>query len=143
MPLHNPNVPTSRRKLEWIYIIVEHKKKLWVQSEDKEMKFKWNLDGKEAAESFQAFMSARKSQDAAVGVLVHMLRTAPPLRQDHSYSSQSSRSEFEGDVGSSSFFVPRKASDALEELRSYREMKEMLLSQSGTQLQGSFKQRPK
>ncbi|KAK1273761.1 hypothetical protein QJS04_geneDACA013197 [Acorus gramineus] len=102
-----------------------------------------NLDGKEAAESFQAFMSARKSQDAAVGVLVHMLRTAPPLRQDHSYSSQSSRSEFEGDVGSSSFFVPRKASDALEELRSYREMKEMLLSQSGTQLQGSFKQRPK
>ncbi|KAK1303806.1 hypothetical protein QJS10_CPB11g01903 [Acorus calamus] len=117
-------------------------KETWRESEIRGKKA-MNLDGKEAAESFQAFMSARKSQDAAVGVLVHMLRTAPPLRQDHSYSSQSSRSEFEGDVGSSSFFVPRKASDALEELRSYREMKEMLLSQSGTQLQGSFKQGPK
>ena len=33
---------------------------------------------------------AKKSQDAAVGALVRMLRTAPPLRQDSScYSSHS------------------------------------------------------
>ncbi|XP_010251016.1 PREDICTED: autophagy-related protein 13a [Nelumbo nucifera] len=94
-------------------------------------------EGKEASESTsQAFPSARKSQDAAVGVLVHMLRTAPPLRQDYScYSSQTSKSEFEGEVGSGSgFCVPRKTTDALEELKSYREMKDLLLSQSGTRV---------
>ncbi|KAE9464680.1 hypothetical protein C3L33_03438, partial [Rhododendron williamsianum] len=87
-----------------------------------------NLDGKRSSEF-------TKSQDAAVGALVHMLRTAPPLRQDSScYSSHSSKTELEGEVGaiSSGFFLPRKTSDALEELRSYKDMKDLLLSKSGT-----------
>lgn len=89
-----------------------------------------NLDGKRSSEF-------TKSQDAAVGALVHMLRTAPPLQQDSScYSSHSSKTELEGEVGaiSSGFFFPRKTSDALEELRSYKEMKDLLLSKSGTQV---------
>ncbi|XP_077248291.1 autophagy-related protein 13 [Tasmannia lanceolata] len=98
------------------------------------------LDGKEGPESTQMFPLARKSQDAAVGILVRMLRTAPPLRQDHSFLSQPSKSEFDGEVTASGFFMPRKTTDALEELRSYREMKDMLLSQSGTQLLGSVQQ---
>lgn len=99
-------------------------------------------DGKDASEVTQTFPSVRQSQDAAVGVLVQMLRTAPPLRQDQSYSSQSSRSEFNDEVSASGFFS-RKTSDALEELRSYREMKDLLLSQSGTQLLGSVKKSTK
>lgn len=95
-----------------------------------------NLEGKEAPESSQSYNS---SQDAAVGALVHMLRTAAPLRQDQSYSSQSSRSDVTGEVGNSSFFVARKTSDALEELKSYREMKEIILSQSRVQLLDSLK----
>ncbi|XP_010919442.2 autophagy-related protein 13a isoform X1 [Elaeis guineensis] len=88
-----------------------------------------SLDGKEPPESIQA--SSHKSQDAAVGILIQMLKTAAPLRQDHSYSSQSSTSELNGVIGTSSFFS-RRTSDALEELRSYKEMKEILLSRSGT-----------
>lgn len=99
-----------------------------------------NLEGKEAAEYSQSYNSSHKSQDAAVGALVHMLRTAAPLRQDQSYSSQSSRSEVTGEVGNSSYFMGRKTSDALEELKSYREMKEVLLSQSRVQLLDSVKQ---
>lgn len=78
----------------------------------------------------------RKSQDAAVGVLVHMLRTAPPLRQDSScYSSHSLKAELDGGVATASgFFMPRKTTDALEELRSYREMRDLLLSKSGTRI---------
>lgn len=85
--------------------------------------------------SSQSLPMARKSQDSAVGALVHMLRTAPPLRQDSScYASDSSKSDFEGDAGTSSrFFIPRKTSDALEELKTYRQMKELLLSKSASQ----------
>lgn len=69
-----------------------------------------------------------------------MLRNAPPLRQDHSCSSQSS--EFNGEVSMSSSVLSRKTCDALEELQSYREMKNFLLSRSGvgTTLQESVKQ---
>lgn len=66
-----------------------------------------------------------------------MLRTAPPLRQDSSiYSTHSLRPEDpEGGVGTASgFFMPRKTADALEELRSYREMRDLLLSKSGTRV---------
>lgn len=98
-----------------------------------------SLDRKEAPESVQA--SSHKSQDAAVGILVHMLKTAPPLRQDHSYSSQSSRSEFNVEIGTSSLFMSRKTSDALEELQSYKEIKDILLSRSGTQLLESVQHR--
>ncbi|XP_047331760.1 autophagy-related protein 13a isoform X2 [Impatiens glandulifera] len=85
--------------------------------------------------SSQTSSTNRKSQDAAVGALVHMLRTAPPLRQDPSYYStfSSSRTEAERETSgsASNFFLPRKTSDALEELKGYREMKQMLLSKSG------------
>lgn len=93
-----------------------------------------NLDGKRASEfTSQSLPIGRKSPGAAVGVLVHMLRTAPPLRQDSScYSSHSIKPENEEGVATASgFFMPRKTSDALEELRSYREMKDLLISKSG------------
>ena len=64
-----------------------------------------------------------------------MLRKAPPLRQDPScYSSHSLKTEPEGDAGgaASGFFMARKTADALEELRSYKEMKDLLLSKSST-----------
>ena len=96
-----------------------------------------NLDGKKGSEfTSPAFSAAKKSQDAAVGALVHMLRTAPPLCQDSScYSSRSSKTELEGEVGAASgFFVPRKTSDALEELRGYKEMQDFLLSKSRTRV---------
>lgn len=87
-----------------------------------------NHDGKKASE----FPMGRKSQDAAVGILVHMLRTAPPLRQDASCFSLKTDSEEGGEMGTASgFFTPRKTSDALEELRNYRDLKDLLLSKSG------------
>ncbi|KAL4348379.1 hypothetical protein GQ457_17G023000 [Hibiscus cannabinus] len=96
-----------------------------------------NTENKRASEfTAQSNLVGKKSQDAAVGILVHMLRTAPPLRQDSScYSTRSLRAEYEGGVGiASGFFMPRKTADALEELNSYREMKDLLLSKSGTQV---------
>ncbi|KAL6509207.1 hypothetical protein OROGR_022517 [Orobanche gracilis] len=87
------------------------------------------LDGRNSSEvSSQTSSTAKKSQDAAVGALVHMLRTAPPLRQDSCYCSTSNSSKIEPGGGSvSDFFKPRKTSDALEELKVYREMKDLLL----------------
>ncbi|XVF10226.1 hypothetical protein REPUB_Repub07fG0164500 [Reevesia pubescens] len=96
-----------------------------------------NVEGKKASEfTAQSLPVGKKSQDAAVGILVHMLRTAPPLRQDSSsYSTHSLRTEYEGGVGTASgFFMPCKTADALEELKSYREMKDLLLSKSGTRV---------
>lgn len=83
----------------------------------------------------------KKSQDAAVGALVHMLKTAPPLRQESCYyNTQSSKTEFEGEVGAASeFFKPRKTSDAFEELKVYRQMKDLLLSKSAAHLVGKEK----
>ncbi|XP_055829750.1 autophagy-related protein 13a-like [Solanum dulcamara] len=94
-----------------------------------------NLDSRKGSEaSSQVSSTTRKSQDAAVGALVHMLRTAPPLRQDSScYTSQSLKAEVEGETGTvSQFYVPRKASDALEELKAYTQLKDMLLPKSTT-----------
>ncbi|CAI9754874.1 unnamed protein product [Fraxinus pennsylvanica] len=72
-----------------------------------------------------------RSQDAAVGVLVHMLQTAPPLRPTSSYISQSSKNEVEREVGTASeFFKPRDTTDALEELKAYKEMRDQLVSRS-------------
>ncbi|KAJ8769632.1 hypothetical protein K2173_005235 [Erythroxylum novogranatense] len=97
----------------------------------------------------------RKSQDAAVGALVHMLKKAPPLRQDFSTSidlPQESRSKMRGrnieeqnqvsamampmvqpssSVASSRLVPLKTTADALEELRGYKEMKDMLLGQVG------------
>ena len=83
---------------------------------------------------------AKKSQDAAVGALVRMLRTAPPLRQDSScYSSHSLSDGLEAEfntasASASSLFMSRKTSDALEELKAYRDIKHLILSKSGTPL---------
>lgn len=88
-----------------------------------------NRDG-DAKEGLPSTTS-RRLQDAAVGDLVHMFKTAAPLRQDLSYSSSpTSNPELNTDVTHSSFFISRKASDALEELRGYRKIKEMLLTRS-------------
>ncbi|MED6158772.1 hypothetical protein PIB30_035882 [Stylosanthes scabra] len=102
-------------------------------------------------EAFEAggFLPIRKSQDAAVGALVHMLKKAQPLRQDLSISenlSHSTRLEIwnanniqeanqilEAPVPtsmmSSGLIATRKTtSDALEEFHGYREMKNLLLT---------------
>ncbi|XVF17058.1 hypothetical protein REPUB_Repub10bG0084400 [Reevesia pubescens] len=95
----------------------------------------------------------RKSQDAAVGALVHMLKKAPPLRQDISSSisfSEASRPEMWSNsiqeqnqiseavtvehaassmIASSRVVVSKTTADALEELRGYKEMKNLLLSE--------------
>ncbi|KAK4795198.1 hypothetical protein SAY86_013192 [Trapa natans] len=95
-----------------------------------------NLEGKRASEFASSSPVSTKSQDAAVGVLVQVLRTAPPLRQDLScYTSHSVRTEQEGGITTTSgFFLPRKTTDALEELKSYKEMKDLLLSKSATRV---------
>lgn len=94
-----------------------------------------NVDDKSPSEitSMSLPPLGRKSHDAAVGVLVHMLRTAPPLHQDPNYhSSDSLKTEIDGGIATASgVFVPRKTTDALEELRSYKEMRDLLLSKSG------------
>ncbi|CAO2821425.1 unnamed protein product [Amaranthus hypochondriacus] len=93
-----------------------------------------SFDSKKGSDFNSAFSLGRKSQDAAVGALVHMLRTAPPLRQDSSIYSAHSQSTHQGNFGTASeFLMSRKASDALEELKSYREMKDLLLSKSKDQ----------
>ncbi|PHU23353.1 hypothetical protein BC332_08460 [Capsicum chinense] len=95
-----------------------------------------NRDGRKGSEisSQTSSSTTRKSQDAAVGELVHMLRTAPPLQQDSScYTSHSIKTEPKGELSSASgFFVSRKASDALEELKTYKDLKDLLLSKSTT-----------
>ncbi|XP_072964010.1 autophagy-related protein 13a-like isoform X1 [Typha angustifolia] len=93
-----------------------------------------SADGRETPEFGHSGASSYKSQDAAVGILVQMLKRAPSLR-DHCSSSQSPKSEFNGESSTSSFSMSRKTSDALRELQSYKEIKEILLSKSGTQLQ--------
>lgn len=102
------------------------------------------------AEAFEdgGFLPIRKSQDAAVGALVQMLKKAPPLRQDFSTSehlSQSTRPEtwninniqepsqvleapMPVSIMSSGLTATRKTtSDALEEFHGYREVKNLLL----------------
>lgn len=96
-----------------------------------------------------------KSQDAAVGALVRMLKKAPPLRQEVSDSVSSSHacrpemwnnskqeailsSESQAPVqraGSSSvtssqLITSKTTADALEELQGYRDMKNSLLASS-------------
>lgn len=84
----------------------------------------------------QASSSSHKSQDAAVGYLVHMLKSARPLR-DSSNSPLTSRVEsVEG--GNVSSFMSRRTSDALEELESFKEIKENLLARSRSRMQESL-----
>lgn len=80
--------------------------------------------------------SSHKSQDAAVGYLVHLLRSARPLR-DPSNSSITSRAE-STEAGSTSSFMSRRTSDAFEELESFKEIRENLLARSRSRLQDSL-----
>ncbi|KAK1410710.1 hypothetical protein QVD17_37249 [Tagetes erecta] len=88
-----------------------------------------------------------KSQDAAVGALVQMLKKAPPLQQDlnrSQYVSKTSRPEYSSNQvqdhpprassNMSSFSRVsgiKTTADALEELKGYVDVKQMLLKQSG------------
>ncbi|KAF2587792.1 hypothetical protein F2Q70_00040550 [Brassica cretica] len=94
-----------------------------------------SLDRRKTSSSIsQSLPIGRKSQDAAVGVLVQMLKTAQPLRQDSStYMASMSGVEREGSAVSgteSEFSMARSTSDALEELRNYKQLKDLLLSKS-------------
>ncbi|VAI47496.1 unnamed protein product [Triticum turgidum subsp. durum] len=84
----------------------------------------------------QSGTSSHKSQDAAVGYLVHLLRSARPLR-DPSNSSLTSRAE-STEAGNTSSFMSRRTSDAFEELESFKDIKENLLSRSRSRMQNSF-----
>ncbi|KAH9321738.1 hypothetical protein KI387_016377, partial [Taxus chinensis] len=119
-----------------------------------------SLDGKgsisESSEIVgQAISMHKKSPGAAVGALVHMLKSAHPLCPDFSSISSFSHttaqlqdttnehvatslsiSSAQSGRDVSQMFVRKTTADALEELRSYREMKDNLLSQSGTQSVG-------
>lgn len=97
-----------------------------------------------------AFLPVRKSHGAAVGTLVYMLSKARPLSQEYSQSiitasSQPSITET-GSIpevpprplqdsnsitaSSSSVRVLKTTADALEELKGYRDIKNMLLKSS-------------
>lgn len=90
----------------------------------------------------------RKSQDAAVGALVQMLKKAPPLQQDLNRSQSVSKPLMPGtssnqihhpppviedassNMSSSRVSGIKTTSDALEELKVYMDMKQLLLRQS-------------
>lgn len=98
----------------------------------------------------------RKSQDAAVGALVLMLKKAPPLRQDYSASivvsaapkttcsdagvqdsnENVARAPAErptySSIVSSGISQSKTTADAIVELRGYRKMKEFILKQAGS-----------
>ncbi|XP_020215793.1 autophagy-related protein 13b [Cajanus cajan] len=108
-----------------------------------------SLDHGHMAETLEAggFFPTRKSHDAAVGALVHMLKKAPPLRQDYSASQHLSQgthpetwnNNIQGtnqileaskpaSIMSSGMIATRKTTaDALEEFHGYKEMKNLLL----------------
>ncbi|KFK34234.1 hypothetical protein AALP_AA5G118500 [Arabis alpina] len=102
------------------------------------LQYSQSLDRRKTSSSIsQSIPLGRKSQDAAVGVLVHMLKTAPPLRQDSStYMASMTGIQRESSVSvsvsgtESEFSMPRSTSDALEELRNYKQLKDLLLSKS-------------
>ncbi|PSS30286.1 Autophagy-related protein like [Actinidia chinensis var. chinensis] len=96
----------------------------------------------------RGLFQVRKSQDAAVAALVHVLKRAPPLRQDISNSidlspssshvtltnpteERNEKSELRVQSAVISVASPKTTSAALEELRGYREMKDLLLRQKG------------
>lgn len=96
-------------------------------------------DIQEPLESSGSF--PKKSQDAAVGALVRMLKKAPPLRQESSIPeicwNNNNKPEQAQEIAVASItasglaLASKTTADALEELRSYKEMKNhLLLSQS-------------
>ncbi|KAI0507752.1 hypothetical protein KFK09_013880 [Dendrobium nobile] len=104
----------------------------------------------------------KRSPDAAVGALVRMLRTASPLQLDNSntlrsmqvfndeISSKKFQQEKENnekndmrkvesssslDITASELLKSRTAADALEELQTYKNMRELILKQGGSLVQ--------
>lgn len=93
----------------------------------------------------------KRSQDAAVGALVRMLKKAPPLHQDTSVTTQDLRGSkiqtptngiqdateiseepgvqqaYASNLASSGLISSKTTADALEELHGYRKMKDLLL----------------
>ncbi|XP_040379490.1 autophagy-related protein 13a-like [Oryza brachyantha] len=97
-------------------------------------------DGKEARD--QASSSSHRSQDAAVGSLVHLLKTARPLRNPNSpsqvrLSNEAASTVESNEAASTSSIVSRRKSDALEKLQSFKEIKERLMSRSRAKQQES------
>ncbi|CAN6235765.1 unnamed protein product [Urochloa humidicola] len=88
-----------------------------------------SIDGKETSD--QAGSSSYKSRNAQVGYLVNLLRNARPLRGPI-YSLQTSRAQ-SSEAASASSVTPRRASDALEELQSFKEIRERLPTRSKDQ----------
>ncbi|KAL8473284.1 hypothetical protein ACS0TY_030208 [Phlomoides rotata] len=79
----------------------------------------------------------KKSQDAAVGALVRMLKKAPPLHHDPSLTTrdpklQKSMADAGNEISQEQQCVvsSKTTADALEELRGYRQIKDLLLNQS-------------
>jgi len=111
----------------------------------------------EAMETMGQSSTPRRSQNAAVGALVEMLKSAPPLCPDFQNSSEFSQNsamisrndswrltcpnqtveDFNSSRSSSDPPVCKKAADALQELRNYIEIKDCLLRQSGIPEGGS------
>uniref|UniRef100_M4DN86 Uncharacterized protein n=1 Tax=Brassica campestris TaxID=3711 RepID=M4DN86_BRACM len=94
------------------------------------LQYSKTLDRRKISSSIsQSLPIGRKSQDAAVGVLVQMLKTAPDLS---AYMASMSGVQGEGSVSGteSEFSMARSTSNALEELRNYKQLKDLLLSLS-------------
>lgn len=82
------------------------------------------------------FFQVKKSQDGAVSAH-RLLKKAPPLRQDITNSIISSEEpgvQNAASLGivSSGLVLPKTTADALEELRGYTELKDLLLKQNLT-----------
>lgn len=112
-----------------------------------------SFDHGQIAEVLEAgkFLPIRKSQDAAVGALVHMLKKAAPLHQDFSTSEHLSPGTRPETLSNNSIQEPNQVvdglnqasimstmnrkttADALEEFYSYREMKNLLLMRGSKQ----------
>lgn len=118
-----------------------------------------SFEGEHKTESLesQGRLAVKNSHDAAIGSLVGMLQTAAPLQQDSSnlskfpqvpkpdswrekilpnqnlVSGKGTRQTSESNIGivSSGLFMSKTIADALEDLRSYREVKDYILQQSG------------
>ena len=82
---------------------------------------------------------ARKSQGASVGELVVLLKSAMPLHHGTVAPQPHGRApaEIGGAASSSSVLRSKTTFEALEELRTYREMKELLLKQGGIAIRGN------
>ncbi|EEC67732.1 hypothetical protein OsI_35235 [Oryza sativa Indica Group] len=102
-----------------------------------------DISDREEQKNQDAGGSSTRSPAAAIGALVHLLKTAPSLREglqsdaaavvpQEPSSVQKVVTEEHGSIASSS--TPVTATDALEELKKYREVKESILNRGKTQV---------